>query len=179
MLPNCLALIWNHFELKTFDNFYNGVYRDSRNLKEKPCLPQYRKVPGRFDKRVPTHQYQDPKERYCHAYFETLELATGVVERRFDQEDLHTIRKIEVLLLKAGNGKIVDSIPPVIQNYLKADFDQDRLKSQLSLVCDMIKSASQSGTVQVKKVTNVMTIAEAMNKNDIYKSNAEWSWQVS
>lgn len=96
-----------------------------------------------------------------------------MVERRFDQEDLHTIRKIEVLLLKAGNGKIVDSIPPVIQNYLKADFDQDRLKSQLSLVCDMIKSASQSGTVQVKKVTNVMTIAEAMNKNDIYKSNAE------
>ena len=37
---------------------------------------------------APTHRYPDPKDRYCHIYFEALELATGEIKRRFDREDL-------------------------------------------------------------------------------------------
>lgn len=148
-----------------FDLVYNTVYHDSRNLTEEPSLPRPRKMPRRLDDGAASHQYQNPKERYRHSYFETLELAVGEVERRFDQADLITIQEIEVLLLRAGNGETIDSIPPVIQSYLDKDLDQDRLKTQLSLVCDMIKTASS----QVKKVTNVRTIAETMNKSAIYK----------
>ena len=35
-----------------------------------------------------------------------LELAAGEVDRRFDHEDLHTIKEIELLLLNAGNGEL-------------------------------------------------------------------------
>ena len=76
-------------------------------------------------------------------YFQTLDLAVGVTEKRFEQTDMHTIEKIEVLLLKAGNGELIYSIPPIVQNYLSQDFNQDRLKTQLSLVRDMIKTANE------------------------------------
>ena len=151
-----------------FDFFYDRVCQDCRNFTEEPRLPHPRNIPRRLHEGTATHQYQNPKERYRHAYFETLELAAGEVERRFDQADLNTIKEIEVLLLKAGNGDVVDSIPPVIQSYLDKNIDQDRLKTQLSLVCDMIKTAF-SGSIPVTKVTNVRTIAEAMNTSDIYK----------
>ena len=141
----------------------------SKTLTEEPQLPRQRKRPRRLEEGAATYQYQDPKQRYRCAYFEMLELAAGELDRRFDQSDFHTIKEIEVLMLKAANGEIVDPIPPAIQSYLDKDVDQDRLKSQISLVCDMIKTAF-SGIVAVTKITNVRTIAEAMNKSDIYKT---------
>jgi len=78
---------------------------------------------------------------------------------------MNTIKEIELLLLKAGNGEKIDSISPAIQSHLRRYIEQDRLQTQLSLVCDMIKT----GGMKIKKVTNVRTIAEAMNKSTIYK----------
>ena len=74
------------------------------------------------------------------------------MERSFDQADLHIIKEIEVLMLKAANGEIIDSIPPVIHHYLDKDVDRDRLKTQLSLVCYMIKTAL-SGSIPIQTVT--------------------------
>ena len=56
-----------------------------------------------------------------------------------------------------SESKTIDSISPVSLQ----DIEQ-HLKTQLPPVCDIIKTAS---SMQVKKVT----IAEAMNKNAIYK----------
>ena len=50
-----------------------------------------------------------------------LELAAGEVEKRFNHEDIRTIKEIETLLLKAGNGETVDSLSSLIQSYLKND----------------------------------------------------------
>ena len=137
-----------------FDFFYDRVCQVCRNLTEEPRLSRPRKIPRRLDEDAGTHQYQNPKERYRHAYFETLELAAGKVERRFHQADLNTIKKIEVLLIKAGNGETIDAIPPFIQCYLDKNIDQVLLKTQLLLVYDMI-NATFSGSVPVTKVTNV------------------------
>ena len=76
-----------------------------------------------MDERAATYQYQDPKEKYCHAYFEVLESVAGEVERRFDQADLHILKEIEVLMLKAVSVEIIDSILPVVHNYLDNDVD--------------------------------------------------------
>ena len=129
-------------------------------------VQRHRKIPRRYDGEGQAHQYEEPKARYCHAYFETLELAAGEVEKRFDHEDIRTIKEIETLLLKAGNGETVDSLSSLIQSYLRNDFDLECLKIQLSLVQDMIKTAN-SENVPVTKDTNVRTIAEAMNMSDI------------
>ena len=52
---------------------------------------------------------------------------------------------------------------------MRNDIDLDHLKIQLSLVQDMIKTAT-SESIPVTKVTNVRTTAEAMNTSDIYKT---------
>ena len=57
------------------------------------------------------------------------------------------------------------SISKELETYLKEDFDIERLKVQLSMLQDVIKTSSLS----VKKVTNVRTIVQAMNESHIYK----------
>ena len=51
-------------------------------------LPRYRKVPRRFDDEEGSHRYLEPKDRYCHIYYEPLEVVAGEVEQRFDQTTL-------------------------------------------------------------------------------------------
>ena len=36
----------------------------------------------------------------CHAYFETIELAAGEVEKRFAHKDMNTNKEIEEIFLK-------------------------------------------------------------------------------
>lgn len=74
-----------------------------------------------------------------------------------------------MLLLKADNGEAVDCLSPIVQSYLKNDIDQERLKIQLSLVHDMIKTVTADVQCRpVTEVTNIRTIAEAMNTSTIY-----------
>ena len=151
---------------ESFSTFYATIRQESENLTEEPTLPRYRRAPKRVDGGGSTHRYPNPIDRYRHIYFEALELATGEVKRRFDQEDLFIIREMEDLLIKSSNGEKISDISEKLQNYFTPDIDQDRLKCQLSLLSDMIKSAFQN---QVQMVTNVRTIVEAMNKSEIYK----------
>ena len=74
-----------------FDRFYDAICQDSKDLTGEPCLPRQRKIPRRYDEGGQAHQYEEPKARYRHAYFETLELAAGEVEKRFNHEDICTI----------------------------------------------------------------------------------------
>ena len=130
-------------------------------------MPRQRKIPKRYDSGSVAHQYQDPKSRYRHAFFEVIEFATGEIERRFDQEDIITIREIELLLLNAANDNPCDiqTLSSSVELFLEKDFDLKRLCTQLAMVADMVKQAAP----QVKTVTNIRTIAEAINSSDIYK----------
>ena len=167
---NGAQLLTNHFRCLRddahFNRFYDSVCQESAELTEQPCLPRQRKIPRGFDEGSVPHQYETPRARYRHAYFEVLELAAGEVDKQFDHEDVHTMQKIEELLLKAGNGEDIESFHPLVSGYLENDFDLERLKTHLSLVKDMIRQTLSSVTT----VTNVRTISEAMNTSDIYKN---------
>ena len=95
-------------------------------------------------------------------YFEVCELAAGEVERRFIQKDMGIINDIEASLIESANGNNQTSISEDLETYLKGDFDIERLKIQLSMLQDIIKTSSLS-------VTNVRTIVQAMNESQIYK----------
>ena len=71
----------------SFECFYESVLKASSELTDEPCLPRFRKRPKRFDNGSQPHQYQTPKGRYRHIYYEALELAYGEVECRFSQTD--------------------------------------------------------------------------------------------
>ena len=149
-----------------FNHFYEQVVSQSSTLTEEPKLPRSRKMPKRYDDGEHPHQYLVPKDKYRHTYFETLELAIGEIERRFEQSDLSTIKEIENLLLNAANGRDIEPISDVVLNFLENDVDHSRLKIQLLMLPDMIKTAFANISI---KVTNVRTIADAMQQSEIYR----------
>ena len=148
-----------------FESFYSEVLRDSVNLTAEPTLPRQRKRPRRFDDGATPHSYEIPKDRYRHMYFEVTELTAGEVEKRFIQKDLGIVNDIESTLIKFANGNPENCISPDLEIYLKDDFELARLKIQLSMLPDAIKTSFMG----IKKVTNVRTIASGMNESAIYK----------
>ena len=148
-----------------FDSFYSEVIRDSINLTVEPTLPCQRKRPRRLDDGASPHRYETPKDRHRHMYFEVTELTSGEVEKRFIQKDLSIVNEIESTLIEFANGNTEKSISPELEMYLKDDFELARLKIQLSMLPDAIKTSSMG----IKKVTNVRTIANVMNESPIYK----------
>lgn len=52
--------------------------------------------------------------------------------------------------------------------YLEKD-NKDRFLSQLAVLADMIKTAFPDSSTEIKRVTTLGTIADAMNKSGIYK----------
>ena len=119
-----------------------------------------------LDNRVQPHCYQVPKDRYRHLYFEALELAFGEVERRFEQPDFAVIENLESSLIRTANGESV-VLGESLLRYLEGDIAKDRFITQLPLIPDMIKTAFVQSPI--KKVTTLRTIADAMNKSEIYK----------
>lgn len=95
-----------------------------------------------------------------------LKLASGEIEKRFDQLDLSTITEIEMLLVSAGNGTMANEIPETVSIYLESGIDVEWLKVQLLMLPDMIKTAFEG---RIKAVTNVRTITSSMEQNEIYK----------
>ena len=87
------------------------------------------------------------------------------MEKRFSQVDLQIVHSLETLLLKASNGIIVEPEEILLQ-YLEKDINKERFIAQLSMLQDMIQNAQQNS---IKKVTSLQTIADSMNKSDIYK----------
>ena len=111
----------------------------SEGLTDEPVLPRYRKAPRRLDEGAQPHRYHTPKDRYRHAYFEVLELASGEVVKRFDQSDLGVIQETESLLLRAANGEDIPNIPQVVVEYFKKKINPERLRIQLLMLPDAIK----------------------------------------
>ena len=166
------SLLVSHFrhlrQPEEFEKFYENVISASSGVTDSPVLPRYRKLPKHVDNASSPHRYQSPKDRFRHAYFEALELAVGEVERRFEQSDMKLIKEMEVMLVEAANGVVTDSIHEDVTRYLAADVDCSRLKVQLGMVSDMVKTAFSDATTP-NKTTNVRTICDAMNESEIYK----------
>ena len=152
-----------------FDTFYQGVLDSASDLTDEPALPRHRKTPRRFDEGAQQHRYLSPKHRYRHAYFESLEYACGEIQRRFDQSDIAVISEVETLLLDSAKGTEIPGIPETIAEYFHAKIDLARLKIQLLMLPDTIKTAFAGSAINVKQVTNVRTIAEALNQSTMVK----------
>ena len=70
--------------------------------------------------------------------------------------------------MEFANEKVTASLPTSLQTYVSEEFDLERLKTQLSMIPDVLRTAFQN-TSGIKQVTSVRTIAMAMNKSEIYK----------
>lgn len=61
-----------------------------------------------------------------------MDLAAGEIKRRFDHNNVNTVKQIEMLLVNAGNGVLTDSFDPRLPSYLKDDYDLECLKTPTS-----------------------------------------------
>ena len=75
---------------------------------------------------------------------------------------------LKLRTLKTANGRDIEPISDVLLDFLGSDVDCNRLKIQLLMVPDMIKTAFTC-ELPVKEVTNVRTIAKSMKQSEIYK----------
>ena len=82
--------------------------------------------------------------------------------------DLCTIKEIENLLLNAANSQEIEPKSEVVLKFLENDVDDNRLKIQLLMLPSVISTAFAS-EIPVKNVTNVRTIANAMEQSEIYR----------
>lgn len=122
-----------------FDSFCSGVIHDCVGLTAEPTLPRQRIDPkDLMIVQAPTHM----KLPNCHINFEVVELTAGKVERRFIQKNLGIINDIESTLIEFANGNTKKSILAHLEMYLKDDFELERLKIQLSMLLDVIKTSS-------------------------------------
>ena len=151
-----------------FDHFYGNAIQESKSLTEEPKLPRKRKLPRRLDHvSSAAHQHLSPKEMYRQTYYEAIDIVAEEVKRRFDQPDICLIRDIENHLLKCANEGSVDLLSQTLIDFIQNDVNIERLKIQLGMLPDLIKTAFNS---TIKKVTNIRTIADAMMQSDIYQT---------
>ena len=99
---------------------------------------------------------------YRQQYFEVLEIITGELSRRFNQDKLGVIKKLELMLLSAANGEF-KGIPETVKDLYKGDFDFGALKRQLPMLQDTVRSA------KIKRVTSVKTICDIFNNQMVCK----------
>ena len=73
------------------------------------------------------------------------------------------------MLLNGANGKGQPEISDAVSKYFKGKIDLPRLKTQLMMLPDVLRTVFSGSAIQLKKVTNVRTIADAFNGNEMVK----------
>ena len=150
-----------------FNRFYdNTVALAEQHKISQPELPRYRKRPSRYESGSEQHQYGSPKAYFRHIYFEACDLLYVELGYRFDNQVTSSVVALEQTLIKAANGEdYQSSIKELEKSYYKDDVVISDLSRHLLLLQDVVRK----GVPEVKKVTSIHTICEAMNSNDVFK----------
>lgn len=99
-------------------------------------------------------------------YFEACDLLHGELEERFQDKHIPSVIAMEKTLLCAANGlEFEDTMETLRTSCYKNDIDMPSLTGHLQLLQAVIKQSSP----EVKKVTSIQTICDAMNKESIFK----------
>ena len=109
----------------------------------------WKKALQRFDQHDKSEMH---REAAIKIYFEVLDLASVEFDRRFDQSDLRVVLETESLLLGAANEDI-PNIPQTVAEYFEKKIEPTRLRFQLLMLPDAIKTAHEvtSQSVTIKK----------------------------
>ena len=146
----------------SFDRFYDEVVTDSATLTDEPVLPRRHKLPKRINDGSSSHQFATPKDMFRQIYFEAFDVVSQEISNRFRQNDLEVVAEMEQLLLESANGQQYP-ISDKIKSLYSSDLNIDRLILHLNMLPDLIKRYSAVLGSEIKKVTSVCTICDAMN----------------
>ena len=131
-----------HFEL---------VNEESQAKCDPPLLPWQRQMPRRANEGAVGHVFQSVYDLHRKEYFDIVDNVKGELEQRFTDRNFLFVRNIESLLIDSANGKPV-VVPQEVADIYQADLDMDKLKLQLQLLPDVVKSVHLDG-IQFTQVT--------------------------
>ena len=151
-----------------FQTFYHGVVKDADGKTEQPVLPRYRNLPKKVNDGSAEFRFPNVEEYYKHHYFELMESLLGELARRFDQRGLNLATQFERIIIDSCNGTACE-IPQEIMDLYARDLDIERLKRQLSMLPDLIKTTPLGGML-IKKVTTVHTVCDILNTSEVIKN---------
>ena len=139
------AFFQSHRDDCTFDRFYVTAENEAKQYNiEQPVLLRYRRPSRRLDDGACPHVYSTPQEYYRRQYFGVLDLIKEELGRRFDQKSLAVPKAIEEMLLTACASQCTStvdiSIPEVIASTYSQDINIAKLKVQLLMLPDLMKT---------------------------------------
>ena len=151
----------------TFMKFYSSILTEAQSYNIKsPELPKYRKRPARYSSGTDQHRYSSPKEYHRHQFYEACELLYGELVTRFDSELVSPVLSIEKMLVSAANNEPFDNhLKSFGESPFKDDVSISDLKRHLLMLQDVVKRALP----EVKTVTSIRTICDAMNSSKLYQ----------
>ena len=129
-----------------FDLFWTKVTTsaDAAGVDE-PVLPRSRKVPRRFEVGDGAgYVVPDVKTKYCHVYFEAVDLLVNSIQSRFDQPGYQVYSQLEELLVKSAKGEDVKEVLTQVCTRYGEDFEQKNLQVQLTILHQSVPTACTS-----------------------------------
>ena len=152
-----------------FGTFYQATVAEAKDHTDPPAIPRHIRIPRRVDGGSANHRFATPEDYYRKQYFEVLDLLASELKRRFDQKSLKIINEIEQVLLKSCNDIPVQFSVEFVEKY-STDLNMERLKVQLAMLPDLIKTANEQYHFGIKKVTSINTLCDVMNTGNFSKT---------
>lgn len=149
----------------SFDQFYTTAIKSADGHTGEPSLPRYRKPPRRLDEGSEPHQFSTPKEYYRYHYYYCVDLLIGEISERLAQDSLTIPMELEKLLMFAANNEDNSeiTISEVVKTYSQ-DFNAEKLKIQLQMLPDLVKTYRESQNLNRLVVTKISTILDIFIK---------------
>ena len=151
-----------------FSKFYDMVTEERKNLTEAPKLPRQR-TPNRYNDGGADHIFDTPADLYCKEYYDAFDVVIAELNHRFDIPAFSIMKEMESILLQFFNGVHV-SVSDHFCTLYKHELNLERLKVQLLMLPDLLKTANEGETLRIRTVTSIGTVIQLMNLNSFSQS---------
>ena len=152
-----------------FSKFYDMVTEETKNLTEAPKLPRQKRTPNRYNDGGADHIFDTPADLYCKEYYDAFDVVIAELNRHFDIPAFSIMKEMESILLQSFNCVHV-SFSDYFCTLYKNELNLERLKVQLLMLPDLLKTANEGETLRIRTVTSRGTVIQLMNLNSFSQS---------
>ena len=145
------------------------VTEETKNLTEAPKLPQQRRITDRYNDGGVDHIFDTPADFYRKEYYDAFDVVIAELNCRFDIPAFSIMKEMESILLQSFNGVHVSFSDHFCTLY-KDELNLERLKVQLLMLPDLLKTANEGETLRIHTVTSIGTVIQLMNLNSFSQS---------
>lgn len=145
------------------------VLEETTDLTETLKLPRQRRTSSRYNDGGADHVFNTPAELYHKDYYDAFDVVIAELNRHFDLPAYSVMKEIESLLLQSFHGARVSFSDHFCKLY-RDELNFERLKLQLMMLPDLLKTVNVGETIKICTVTSIGTVIQLMNMNSFSQS---------